>query len=110
MEEASEICSKGPTNQIIVKPIKSLQELTALNPTKDYAILDNKVYDLSPLRNWHPAGYQIIESLRNNEFDKFIYGIYGPYLDPSISRYSHSENIMNLLDQPVAEISIPSCY
>jgi hypothetical protein len=54
-----------------IKEVRSLKELDA---SKDYVVLANYVYDTAPLKTNHPAGYQIINAVKNREVDRYIYG------------------------------------
>ena len=54
-----------------VKAIKSVKEL---DQSQNYVTFANNVYDIKPLRYNHPAGYQIVEVLKNKEVDRYIYG------------------------------------
>jgi cytochrome b involved in lipid metabolism len=42
----------------------------------NYIIFSNYVYDVSPLRYFHPCGYQIIEATKGKEIDRYVYGMY----------------------------------
>lgn len=43
---------------------------------KDYVIYANRIYDIELLRRFHPGGYQIINSVKNKEIDRYVYGMY----------------------------------
>jgi len=37
-------------------------------------VFANYVYDVEPLKLHHPAGFQIVEAVKNKEVDRYIYG------------------------------------
>ena len=45
--------------------LKSIRSVKELNREKQYVVFSNFVYDLSPLKNNHPAGNEIIKYIRN---------------------------------------------
>ena len=56
------------------KQIPGVKSLKELDQEKTYVVFANNVYDIQPLRYNHPAGYQIVEVLKNKEVDRYIYG------------------------------------
>jgi hypothetical protein len=48
------------------------------------------VYDLAPLLRVHPGGFEVIESVKNKEIDRYIYGMYSSEALPIIPKHSHS--------------------
>lgn len=70
----------------------------------------NYVYDTAPLRNNHPAGYQIINAVRNKEVDRYIYGSCAAEELPEVPVWSHSYKSFTLLNAPVARIQIPPTF
>lgn len=65
---------------------------------------------MAPLKLTHPAGYQIIESVKNREIDRFIYGMFRTEKHPFLPASSHSYKSFELLGKPVAKIDIPSPF
>jgi len=68
------------------------------------------VYDVSPLRINHPAGYQIVRAVRNKEVDRFIYGSCAADELPEVPIWSHSYKSFTLMEDPVAKIEISSTF
>lgn len=42
-----------------------VMSIRELNPEKDYVVFANYVYDVEPLKINHPAGFQIVNSVKN---------------------------------------------
>ena len=63
----------SPKEETSPQAITSLKEL---NQSKDYVVFANYIYDVEPLRIDHPAGFQIVESVKNKEVDRYIYGMF----------------------------------
>ena len=61
----------APKYNDIKQKVKSVKEL---DQNKSYVVFANNIYDIQPLRYNHPAGYQIVEVLKNKEVDRYIYG------------------------------------
>lgn len=91
-----------------VQRVKNVSEVKTLSA--NLGVFANYVYDLTPLETYHPLGFRIIESIKNREFDRYIYGMYSTERAPLIVPHSHSLKAFDLLDNPIAKISIPSLY
>ena len=93
----------SPKYEKAVPGIKSLKEL---DPNNGYVVFANNVYDIQPLRYNHPAGYQIVEVLKNKEVDRYIYGSCVADELPEVPMWSHSFRSFTLMDDPVARLDI----
>ena len=63
--------------QIVYKhkePVRMVRSIKDLDTNRNYVVFENYVYDVQPLRRHHPAGFQIIEAVKNREVDRYIYG------------------------------------
>ena len=67
--------SKEFSLQVNTSP-KSIGLIKELNQDKHYAVFSNFVYDLAPLKHNHPAGNEVINWIKNQEVDRYIYGAY----------------------------------
>lgn len=52
----------------------------------------------------------MIESVKNKEIDRYIYGMYSSEAMPEIPKHSHSSKFFALLDTPVSKISISNPF
>lgn len=59
---------------------------------------------MAPMKLNHPAGYQILNLVRNREIDRFIYGMYRAEKLPLLPASSHSKKSLALLGNPIAKI------
>lgn len=87
--------------------VKSVKEL---DQNKSYVIFANQIYDVEPLRNNHPAGFQIFDVLKNKEVDRYVYGSCVPDELPDIPQWSHSYKIFSLMKDPVAMLKINQTF
>ena len=88
------------------EPMRKILSITWLDSSKDYCMFANYIYELSPLKKWHPAGYQIIESVKNKEIDRYIYGIFASEDLPEVQLHSHTFKSLELLGNPIAKLNI----
>ena len=51
-----------------------IRSVKSLDPNIPYVTFSNLVYNAEPLKMFHPAGYQVVESVKNREVDRYIYG------------------------------------
>jgi hypothetical protein len=70
----------------------------------------NYIYELWPIKKWHPAGYQIIESVKNKEIDRYVYGMYASEDLPEINLHSHTFRSLELLGNPIARLNIAPIF
>jgi hypothetical protein len=42
--------------------------------------------------------------MNKREVDRFLYGCYGPELEPNVKAYNHSQDSLRLCGEPVAKI------
>ena len=92
------------------KRMRAYKSLSDLDSSESYCIFSNLIYSLAPLKNNHPAGYQVIKAVKNRDVDAFIYGMYSVEAVPQVSRHSHSFRSLTLLGDPVGLLRIPSNY
>jgi len=92
------------------EPHKTIRSIKELDKDKDYVVFANYVYDVAPLRRHHPAGFQIIQAVKNKEVDRYIYGSCSPDELPEVPIHSHSSQSFALMNDPVAKIEIPSTF
>ena len=59
-----------------ISNIREVNSLKDMDPGRNYVIYANRIYDIEPLRRFHPGGYQIIDSVKNKEIDRYVYGMY----------------------------------
>ena len=78
--------------------------------TENYVIFASHIYDAKGLEENHPGGYRVIQLVKGREVDRFIYGMYSAELYPELKAYSHSDNCLQLVGNPIAKIVIPSTY
>lgn len=78
--------------------------------TIEFVIFADDVYDMEPLRENHPAGFEIIEQLTGREIDRFVYGMYSSEYTPAVLPYSHSARFLDLLGSPIARLIHPNPY
>ena len=93
----------SPKYDVAIPSVKSVKELDQSRP---YVIFANNIYDAGPLRYNHPAGYQIVEVLKNKEVDRYIYGSCVADELPDVRMWSHSYKSFTLMDDPVAKLDI----
>jgi hypothetical protein len=55
---------------------------------------------------FHPAGYEVVDSVKNRDIDRYIYGMYSSEALPEIPKHSHSSKFISLLANPIAKIQI----
>lgn len=60
-------------SQAVRKTVTSFSQIE--NGLQQFTIFGNYIYDLSPLK-MHPAGFKIIEAVKNESVDKYVYGMY----------------------------------
>lgn len=58
----------------VKEPLRSIKSVRELDTDRSYVVFANYVYDVAPLRRHHPAGFQVIETVKNKEVDRYIYG------------------------------------
>lgn len=75
-----------------------------------FCAFKNYIYDLSSLRTWHPAGFQILESVKNGDVEKYLYGVYAAEKIAGINKHTHSNHSINLFEEPVAKLQIASSF
>ena len=92
------------------EPHKSIQSIKELDHDRDYVVFANYVYDVAPLRRHHPAGFQIIQAVRNKEVDRYIYGSCSADELAEVPLHSHSAQSFALMNDPVAKIDIPPTF
>ena len=93
---------------IEIQKVERLTDVRAL--THNLGIFANYVYDITPLEHSHPQGYRIIDSIRNRDFDRYIYGMYATERAPFIQPHAHSFRALDLLDSPIAKLTIAPLY
>lgn len=81
-----------------------------LDSEKSFVVFANYIYDTDPLKINHPAGYQIVEVVRNKEVDRYIYGSEVAAELPEVSMWSHSYKSFTLMDDPVARVNIEPTF
>ena len=80
---------------------------------KDESVLcvfRNYVYDLSALRSWHPAGAEVLESARNGEVEKYLFGVYAAEKAAGVNAHAHSGHAVSLLSAPIARLQIAPAF
>ena len=65
---------------------------------------------MAPLKYLHPGGFQVIESVKNREVDRYIYGMYTSELLPEVPIHSHSFKAFSILSSPIAKIVIQPVF
>jgi hypothetical protein len=60
----------------VSEEVRSVQSIQDLDESKSYVVFANYAYDMAPLKFLHPGGFQVIESVKNREVDRYIYGMY----------------------------------
>lgn len=90
-----------------MQAIKSIKEL---DPEKSYVVFANFVYDAEPLKYHHPAGYQIVDMVKNRDVDRFIYGTEVAAELPEVPQWSHTYKSFTLMDAPVAKLTIEPTF
>lgn len=59
---------------------------------------------------YHPAGIEVIKSIKSKEVDRYVYGMYASEFLPEIEKYSHLASSFSLLNQPLYKLTIPSPF
>lgn len=95
---------------VVKKSPRRISRLNELTEHNNWFVFGNYVYDLTPLVRNHPAGFKIVEPLRGEQVDKYMYGMDRSALDSSIPKHSHSAKSLELVGSPKAEIAIPSVF
>lgn len=62
------------------------------------------------MRLFHPIGHKIIESVRDREVDRYMYGMYRSEREPQIPTNNHGHKAFSLLGKPIAKLDINSVY
>ena len=73
-------------------------------------IFANYVYDITPLEKFHPQGYRIIDSIKDRDFDRYMYGMFATERAPFVKPHAHSFRSFDMLEPPIAKISIEPLY
>ena len=81
-----------------------------LDQSKMYVVFNNYVYRGETLKNNHPGGSKVINTITNREVDRFIYGAYTADELPETPRRAHSYKSISLLGKPVAQLDIPQTF
>lgn len=68
------------------------------------------MYNLEGLKVNHPVGYQVVNSVKNKEMDRYLYGMYTSETSPGLPLNSHSFKSMDLLGEPIGVLSVQSPY
>lgn len=63
-----------PINQ--PQSIRKISSMHEMSSEGDFISFANYVYDLSTMNIFHPAGLEVIKSVKSKEVDRYIYGMY----------------------------------
>lgn len=89
--------------------IQKLEDLPK-DEEKLLGIFANYVYNIEPLTRFHPLGFEIIETIRGREFDRFLFGSAPTERLSNITPNPHSLKSIELLGSPIAKLKIPTVY
>ena len=79
-----------------IQKVERLKDVKALS--RNLGIFANYIFDITPMEHSHPQGYRIIDSIRNRDFDRYVYGMYATERAPFIQPHAHSFKALDLLD------------
>jgi len=74
------------------------------------ATFANYVFSLEPLLRFHPIGYQIVNTIKGRDLDRYMYGMYTSERVPIVPTNSHTFKSLDLLGDPVGKLSISPLY
>jgi hypothetical protein len=69
-------------------------------------IYENFIYSGEKIMQIHPAGREVIRSIKGRCIERYLYGMLPPDHLPNFSRHSHSDVSFKILEQPIGMINI----
>lgn len=87
--------------------VRSLKEIENMG---GFIVFANYIFKTDKLKTNHPAGFQLIETVKNIPVDRYIYGSATSEELPQIPPWSHSFRCFTLIGRPIAHIDIPQTF